>query len=135
MDERWSSQEIIEARIIIHNLYVAAKLKMDDNQKLINKKIGEDIVKLNKSKNSVKQRKFICLLNLLDFMETIGHLCSKNLLSTEEVRDLCGFSMKFNYQIFERYIRERRKRHKVPKLYQDFENLYNKLKESKEGSL
>lgn len=85
------------------------------------------IVELNKSKNSDEQRKFIYLLNLLDFMETIGHLHYKGLLPMNDIRDLCGFSVKFNYQIFEQYIDDRKKIHEVPELYKDFENLYKEF--------
>lgn len=135
IDERWGSLEIIKARIIIHRLYLRTKEKnerkriskfpIQEYEDTINKEIGEQIIEMSEDKG--KERSFIYLLNFLDFMETIGYLCSEKHITAKALNELCGESLKYNYQIFEAYIDYRNSKH-TGRFYCEFKKLYRNIK-------
>lgn len=129
IDERWRSSEIIKARVIIHKLYVSERLKKRGNlkEKGLHKKIGLKIVALSKKLDNKSVQSFISLLNFLDFMETIGYYYATGKLEQSDLKELFGLSLKFNYEIFEPYIYDRRERHKNSQFYTEFEKLYKKI--------
>ena len=136
IDERWSSREIIKARIIIHKMYINTKtthpLKNNychDYDKFIESKLSEEINMLSEAKEENKIEEFVYLLNFLDFLETIGYLESKNKIGLTEIEELLGNSIKFHFKIFENYIYNRRKEHKNNEFYLCIESLYYKIKE------
>ncbi|HAT1660474.1 TPA: hypothetical protein I8Y75_002615 [Legionella pneumophila] len=79
IDERWASTEIVEAREVIHLLYLDAremepKYKSREEMRLI---IGKGIMDMHSNREKIPE--FIRLLNFLDFLETIGYdLAPKN---------------------------------------------------------
>lgn len=129
IDERWLSIEIIEAREVIHELYLAAEeLNPERDNEEIKSIIAHQIMALKDNKDKIKP--FIKLLNFLDFFETIGYLHDKKAITTEEVSELLGNSIIYFYDIFSLYISYRRNT-KDPKFYIKFEKLYLELKERK----
>jgi len=128
IDERWSSTEIVEAREVIHELYLEAK---KSNPKYENEQIkpiiAQDIMELKDNKDEIKE--FIKLLNFLDFLETIGYLHDKEAITTEEVSELLGNSIIYFYDIFSLYISYRR--NKDIGFYIKFEKLYLELRTKK----
>jgi len=96
--------------------------------------MGIKILKI--SYNTTMTSNFIYLLNFLDFMDTIGCLAKdKNEEFMNELDDLCGDSLIFNFKIFQPYIFYKRQKHesrktnkkKKRKFYYNFEKLYKKL--------
>lgn len=128
INEMWRSSEIIKARIIIHELYLKAQEELKEKniaEKVdIHRDVGGKIVDLSTSK---QKEDFIYLLNFLDFMETIGYFYTNKYLEEKHLYELFGASLKFNYEIFEPYIKHRREKHKNPKFYCEFEKLYDFL--------
>lgn len=130
IDERWSSPEIVTARRVIHRFYIEARhtLKKEPTNsndiKSLRELIGHKIINARNS----NQDDFMSLLNYLDFMETVSYLENKNYLTLEQLHELFGSTLVFNYEIFKSYIEDRRQRHKNPEFYSKFERLYEKLK-------
>jgi hypothetical protein len=75
-------------------------------------------------------KKFIILLNYLDFMETIGYLSKSEYVSINDLNELCGFTIKFNYEIFRLYIEDKRRRHNKKEFYSSFTELYQQMQKS-----
>lgn len=137
IDERWSSEELIEARTLIYNMYLEASVKtsssnVDKFSNSTHSIIGRKIIKM--SSDNKKCDDFIYIINLLDFMETIGYLQSKDHIHPSVLDALCGEDLRFNYRIFESYIFYKRKKNNNNKLYRYFENLYNALMRLDEAS-
>lgn len=131
IDERWRSSEIIKARTIIHHIYLdaisdLAKHNITDKS-AIRERIGKEIKEMSESKGKVKVENFICLLNFLDFMETVGYLHTQDHLKRESLNELFGASIEFNYEIFEIYILHRRKKHGIEDFYDEFKKLYEAI--------
>lgn len=138
IDERWGNPEIIKARIIIHEIYLQVKknnrnllveLGRHCRDSSIQNSIGEKIIELSNTKK--KEVDFIYLLNFLDFMETIGYIESIGQITVDELEALCGESLMFNYKIFKPYIQDKRSRHQNDEFYENFDKLYEKLKDKK----
>lgn len=126
IDERWLSPEIIEARNVIHVLYLEVKRKSPGISHARCKQIiGNKIMDLRD--NRKKSKEFIYLLNFLDFMETIGYLHQENAVSTVEINELMGNSIIYFYEIFEEYIKFRRKDRHDEAFYKMIEKLYHIL--------
>lgn len=128
VDERWSSNEVIKARLVIHKLYLNAQKQVSKihrhESKYITPIIAKGIMELHDKEENAKD--FIYLLNFLDFLETIGYLHSEKSISTDEVRELLANSIIYFYEIFSDYIDYRRKT-KDPAFYQHFEKLKDSL--------
>lgn len=139
IDERWSSPEIIEARLVIHGIYRKCKLDLyndteklgDDQRKKLHDNIGNEIIKLSKSQDRSEQKMHMYLLNFLDFMETVGYLYASGYVEKKVLNDLFGISLEFNYEIYNQYIEHRRESHNNNKFYERFQKLYNDIKDKK----
>lgn len=129
IDERWRSSEIIKARAIIHHLYLDVSSILAEQgiseEYAIQERIGNEIKKMSTEKDKVK--KFICVLNFLDFMETVGYLFTQGYLPKESLNELFGASIGFNYNIFKPYIICRREKHKIQGFYKEFQSLYEAI--------
>lgn len=138
IDERWGDAESLAAREIIHKFYLRHELEdgrsNNESYSDLCEKVGGDI--LNLRWDIERTNDFIFILNFLDLMETIGYLFSKGYMDVENIEDLCGYSVAFNYKIFEKYIQSKRERYgqnidnfdKEKKYYYYFEELYRALK-------
>jgi len=125
IDRRWCSKEMIDARIAIHKIYV----------KLTDGKWGHDTVlsmlsdKLVRELAGSKKREdisdYIHILNLLDFLETIGYLHAQGKLKTDEITELCGNSILYYSHIFKGIIERRQKRD--PGFYEYFTKLAKEI--------
>lgn len=138
IDSRWGSAEIIKARTIMHYIY----RNISDNYsnqiikselKDICQAVGKDIIKMSESQCKQDRDDFMLLLNLLDFMETIGFLENNGYVSVEQLNALSGSTIKFFYMCFANYICHKRCKHKNEglDLYKNFEELYGKLPRAK----
>lgn len=124
IDERFCGSEIIHAREIIHEFYLTAtELYPDFDNDQIKPIIGKMINDIHN--NIGRKRDFIYLLNFLDFLETIGYLYVKKGVTIPELNELLGNSIVYFYEIYEPYIKHRRK--KDPKFYDQFEKLYESV--------
>lgn len=136
IDWRWSNAESVEAREIIHELYLEGEAKfsnhMSDKARVIDYVAGR-IVQLRDSKNKKDIRKFIILLNFLDFMETVGYFYYKKYVGIDDLLELCGCSLDFNYQIFRFYIKDKRTRNQNKEFYKYFAALYDVLNEQNQS--
>lgn len=130
IDERWTSKEILFARTIIHEIYLTVcnerKLSTDS---MIQREIGKRIKKM--SETIEEKRRFMLVLNLLDFLETIGYLHKEENIKTPRLQALLGESLIFHYNVFRPYIRHKRRKHGSKNFYKAFENLYNDLTNDK----
>jgi hypothetical protein len=128
IDKRWGSREIIKARMVIHNLYLKAKDRAQTpniTDEMLRLEIGKDIIQLSESRAGFEaEEAFVHLLNLLDFMETIGYFYSKRQLSEKDLIELFGDSIKFIFEVFKPYIYHRRKNHGRIVFSKEFEKLY-----------
>jgi len=125
LDERFHGTNSINARKIIHELY----LKCDpDNTEPNNlwHAIGVIICKMRKEPTSVD--KFISLKDYLELFETIGYLYSNKKITIEEISGLFGYSVIKFYKIFEPYMSDRKFRRRDKRLYCEFEKLYEAVK-------
>lgn len=128
IDERWSSKEIIEAREVIHEIYLKVKQNNPENtcEKHIKECIGESIYAISKYQSRISC--FIRLLNFLDFLETIGYLYYIKAVSIKEINELLGNSVIYFFEIYMKYIKCRRDKCDDDKFYEHFEFLYNDIK-------
>ena len=122
IDERWASSEIIQAREVIHKLYLDAKKISPSSPQEWKIIVGAGIKYLHENKEKIED--FIRLLNFLDFLETIGYLHYINAVTVGEVRELLGNSIVYYYEIFRPFILLRRKETDDKKFYEHFESLY-----------
>lgn len=124
IDNKYTSPEIIKARAIINQYYIATKYHMgkekqwikdysDKNQ--IEKKriemVADEIESLGKN-SDVEQNseRHMYLLNFLDFLETIAYFCNQKAVDERQVSALLGDSLCFYYDIFENWIKHRQKK-------------------------
>ncbi len=120
VDERWTSSEIIQAREVIHKLYLQASSDKHNSDEKIQAIIGASILKMENNPKEI--REFILLLNFMDFLETIGFLWYTESISINEINELLGNSIKYFYKIFEKYIHHRREKDIL--FYKRFSELY-----------
>lgn len=127
IDDRYGSKEIVEARTIIHKLSLDApeiEICYDSHVDAIGQKIKE--MEINKK----SPKKFVYLLNFLDFLETIAYFVKKEALKSEDLEELLGESLTYYYDIFCPLICSRREKHKKNSYYRELENLALKIKKS-----
>lgn len=132
VDERWGEKEILDARTIIHKMYLPLKkkgkksnLRGSSLREYYEDVISESIIEMSESAESPED--FLKLLNYLDFMETIGFLWKNGYIEVEEINSLCGNSICFNYRIFKKYIKNRREEKMNEKFYENFEKLADEI--------
>ena len=129
IDWRWGNRENLEARKIIHKMLRDAEIRhgklSDETREKITSDIGEQILALRESHKEFDCEQFIYLLNFIDFMETIGYLHKSEYVDLKDLEELCGHSLKFNYEIFKKYIDNRNERH--GNFYEYFTELYEMI--------
>lgn len=130
IDERWSSKEIIKAKMIIHGFYAKWEEREHEHDICL-KKVGKEICEI--SLMSEEKEDFAYLRNFLDFMETIGYLRKRGYVSPNSLNELCGESLKFYYLIFRSYIEQIRQLEKrrgnkdANKCFEHFQALIEEL--------
>lgn len=77
ISDRWGSSEILKARQIIHSLFVknyrnSKSKSFEDYQRSLSA-TSKNILELSKKEGKKDGDNFIYLLNLIDFMETLGY--------------------------------------------------------------
>lgn len=120
IDDRFGSDQIIKARTIIHKFYCESRSEEICQETHI-KKISERIKEIGT--NSEKADDFVCLLNFLDFLETISYFANNNYLSKRDVQELIAESLTFYYKVFEPWIYYRRQKYSNDNFYREVENL------------
>ncbi|MCL9685835.1 DUF4760 domain-containing protein [Legionella maioricensis] len=127
IDERFCSHEIIKAREIIHEHYLAIQ---QENKEIeidaLKHELGKKIIVISRDVNSKEE--YIYLLNFLDFLETIGYLYVQKAVTIPELNELLGNSIVYFYEIFHPYIKHRRNSKADQKFYSQFEQLYKSVK-------
>lgn len=129
IDERWTSKEVIEARVIIHHIQLKFIKNGNISKEDLQQKIGEEICNKIRRDDDYTE-KYIILLNFLDFLETIGFLCNSDRLDEEDIRELCGNSIVYFYEIFCPLIKIRRDEKGDQSFYSQLEKLAGKIKNS-----
>ncbi|HVY53444.1 MAG TPA: hypothetical protein VHA13_02880 [Gammaproteobacteria bacterium] len=127
LDNRYGSKEIIRARAVIQGLYRKHSPTDDVHEDDYIKKMADEIDDIRGSSKDDDCDKFAYLLNLLDFLETVGYFVNKDHISIKEVDELFSESLIFYYKIFKRWIYYRRSRYSE-NFYREFEDLVNKIK-------
>lgn len=131
IDNRYSNLEIIKARIIIQQLYRKTTLPGQEySESEVTKKIADEIKLIGRESSNESCEKFIYLLNLLDFLETIAYFSNRNFVGATEIDDLLGHTILFNYKIFKYWIRYRRKKYKKNDYYSELQELVEKIDSS-----
>lgn len=97
-----------------------ADFKQGTTEGLIN---GTKALRLSLNEDNI--RDYIYILNLLDFLETIGYLFETDKLSEKNIAELCGNSIVFYADIFEKNIKHRQIRD--PRFYESFVKLAKKI--------
>lgn len=124
ISNRWGSIEIVKARKIIHELFVTEyrvnKLSFPDAQNAI----GNKIYVMSQTGGS-KGEDFVDLLNLLDFLETLGYFHSRGDLDLDDIFNIFGGNIKFLYPLFKQYIDKRRER--LPNDYNNIISLHTNV--------
>lgn len=123
IDERFCSPEIIKAREIIHEYYLAIRQENNEIEiDTLKQELGKKIVVISRDINCKEE--YIYLLNFLDFLETIGYLYVQKAVTVPELNELLGNSIGYFYEIFQPYIKHRRNSKANQKFYSQFEQLY-----------
>lgn len=129
IETRYGSNEILEAREIIQEIYLESK-DAQDTCKLKHISHMQDIIK--QIGNDAKQtRKFILLLNFLDFLESIAYYVKVGYVSYDDVLEMFGGNLPYWFDVYERWIHYRREKFKEPKMYYEFETLVKKIRDIK----
>lgn len=128
IDERFGNTEIIKAREIIHFIYAESKKEDKKTEEQHCEFIANYINDLGENYNDIdKMKQYICLLNFLDFLETVSLFGNEGYISIELVNDLMNQSLIFFFTIFKKRIDERRWKYKDPSFYIQFEKLVKRL--------
>lgn len=129
IETRYGSGEILEAREIIQEIYLQSK-DPQDTCKLKHISRMQDIIK--QIGNDAKQsRKFILLLNFLDFLESIAYYVKVGYVSYDDVLEMFGGNLPYWFDVYERWIHYRREKFKELKMYYEFETLVKKIRDTK----
>lgn len=126
ISNRWSSKEIIKARQVIHDIFINVYRTNDKKIKYSEalNVVAEKILEMSRVTGG-EGKKFIYLLNLLDYLETLSYFWNRGDLNLKDVQNTCGNNAVFFYQCFKLFI-ERRQAHDK-KYYINFSALYNSL--------
>jgi len=128
IDNRYSNPEIIKARIIIQQLYrktTSPEKKYSEDD--VTKKIADEIKLIGRENSNESCEKFIYLLNLLDFLETISYFSNRNFVNATEIDNLLGNTILFNYKIFKYWIKYRREKYQQKDYYSELQTLVEKI--------
>lgn len=132
IDERWHSKTIISAREIIHELALLTDHASGGSRVIQRRLIGLLILEMRNSPTGGQE--FISLLNMLDFLETIGYLFKTRRITEDQVYDLFHHSITNYFEMFEPYIKDRRNRCGDQKIYEHIEILHYRLKNREKRS-
>ncbi|HAU1673402.1 DUF4760 domain-containing protein [Legionella pneumophila] len=124
IDTRYSSDEILKARTLIHKFYCQTKdenITDDRHVELIGNKILEIKYEESEAEN------FIILINFLDFLETIAFFVRKDYVSPKEVHELIGGSIVYYFKVFKPWIFHRRLKRNNNNYYCEIEKLIGQL--------
>lgn len=130
MLDHYTSQEIIQARSVIHELHLKSKEKYPEDYDEYDKKdiiimrwqyIGSEILELSKDNDKVE--KFSYLLSFLDYLEFISYFANENKVHIKDLMGMVGNSLDFYCEIFSPYIERRRKVYGKKNYYCEFKNL------------
>ncbi|HVE44999.1 MAG TPA: hypothetical protein VNC84_07730 [Gammaproteobacteria bacterium] len=126
----YGSREIVKARAIIQRLYRNANPdpKNPVPRETYIRKMAEEIDNIRHECGKKSCEEFSYLLNLLDFLETVGFFSRKKYISAKDVDELIGNSVVFYYDIFRSWIYYRRKTYENSSYYCEFEELVEKIK-------
>lgn len=129
---KWSSESIIRARYILHDLFVSAYRDEANNKfckhcrhEIALDYISKSILEMRKKRGKPGE-KFINLINLLDFMETVGFFWYRKNIDIKDIDGLFGNSIIFFYQSFLPFIKIRQAREEH--YYINFCNLSEQIK-------
>jgi hypothetical protein len=126
MDARFGSPEILKARTIIHEKYRNHYKTEASGEKAI-KATAKEIIELSESE---KQEEFVCLLNILDLLDTVGFLHSEGHLSEDrDINALFGPYLKLYLGVFLPYVCELNE----PGAYESFKKLQEVLNSTKKN--
>jgi len=122
IDREYSNCKIIEARVFIHKLYCQAK-----SENLCKEKCDKFVAhKINEMRDQEKNAEnFICLRNLLDFLETTAYFCNTGKISTKDVEELLG-TLKYYHTIFRPLIGSLRHELNDDEFYKELEEFSGK---------
>lgn len=132
IDERWSSESILIARMYFHTLLLELRAKNNNVDPDISI-IGYKLIEMSRDETKVKE--YIYLKNLLEFFETIGFLYAQERINTKEADELIGNSILYFYKAYEPYIIHQRKNKNDNNLYYELENLYKNMRNIKRVNL
>lgn len=125
----WRSGEIIKARQILHEIFLKnyrnekGESKSDYNQALFD--MARDVLEISRKKDD-KEKSFIYLLNLLDYLENMSYFYNRGDLDINDVQNTCGNNVIFFYEVFRLYIEQRQLYDKLS--FSNYSLLYHKLK-------
>lgn len=126
VDDRYGSELIVRARTLIHQLQCQARsfngLCKDAN----NRYVSDKIIEMQSKEDSAE--KYICLLNFLDFLETISYFTNKGLISIEDTKELMGGFLIDYYDVFKAWIDVYRKANKDSSYFTELETVIKKLR-------
>lgn len=136
ISKRWGDKTIIKARMILHALF-QIEYRSENTVDLCKhchyerslRKIADNILTLSRETND-QNFDFIYLLNLLDFMETLGFFWKERNLDIEIIDGLYGNSILFFYKCFKVYIKNRQQYEKNS--YINFCQMAKKIKNLEE---
>jgi hypothetical protein len=135
--QNYSSEEVINARHVIHRLHVKAKnqVKLDNpsfDNNLINiatwESVANMILEIKNSDEKNDMRDFSYLLSFIDFLETISYFANQGKIDKNELNNMIGHSLNFYFKIFNLFIKSRRNSYAKKDYYYEFEKLINALK-------
>lgn len=139
IDKRWGEPQIIKAREVIQEIHAAWQLKYKEQEKskecIRNLFFSSSMINLSESTDKESIKKYVCLINFLDFMETIGYLYSEDYITKKQLDELCGSSILYNFEIFKGLITHKREKRCSPSEYKMFEILYLDLRKEKVSRL
>lgn len=120
ISDRWSSREIIEARQVIHEIFVKnyrhdKKANPTGDFDLAISLTSVDILNMSRECGE-KGENFILLLNLLDHFEGVSYFHNNNQIDFQDIKNIYGNNMMFYYKVFKAYI-ERRQTHNPSDFY------------------
>ncbi len=130
ISNRWSSNEIIKARQIIHEIFVFryrndTKGNSQNDFIIAVRNTANDVYEMSRETKE-KGQNFIYLLNLLDHFESISYLSISNKINLDDVKNIYGNNMIFYYEAFEKYIKQRQSHN--PSDFLNYSKMYLELK-------
>ncbi|HIF0138890.1 TPA: DUF4760 domain-containing protein [Legionella anisa] len=127
IDEKYGQPENIKARTIIHEFYCLTRSEHID----VTNHVRKISIMVKDTKYKIEEaEKFVCLLNFLDFLETISYFANHSYISEKEVNELIGCSLKYYFCVFDDLIRERRQKYNSNHYYSELETLAKKIQKS-----